>query len=45
MMEEGKVAPPIYKNLNASEQLQQLYETGQLGEWDILDPSHLLRTA
>ena len=31
--------------LFTSEQLQQLYETGQLGEWDTLDPSQLPRTA
>ena len=45
MMQEGKVGPTIHKNPITSEQLQQLYETGQLGEWDTLDPSQLLRTA
>ena len=45
MMQEGKVQPTIHKNPITSEQLQQLYETGQLGEWDTLDPSLLLRTA
>ena len=42
MMQEGKVGPTIHKNPITSEQLQQQYETGQLGEWD---PSQLLRTA
>lgn len=45
MMQDGKVGPTIHKNPITSEQLQQLYETGQLGEWDTLDPSQLLRTA
>ena len=45
MMQEGKVGPTIHKNPITSEQLQQLHETGQLGEWDTLDPSQLLRTA
>ena len=45
MLQEGKVQPTIHKNPITSEQLQQLYETGQLGEWDTLDPSQLLRTA
>ena len=45
MMQEGKVGATIHKNPITSEQLQQLYETGQLGEWDTLDPSQLLRTA
>ena len=45
MMQEGKVELTIHKNPITSEQLQQLYETGQLGEWDSLDPSQLLRTA
>ena len=44
-MQEGKVGATIHKNPITSEQLQQLYETGQLGEWDTLDPSKLLRTA
>ena len=45
MMQDGKVGPTIHKNPITSEQLQQLYETGQLGEWDTMDPSQLLRTA
>ena len=46
MMQDGKVGPTIHKNPITSEQLQQLYETGHLGEWDTLDPCHqLLRTA
>ena len=45
MMQEGKVGATIHKNPITSEQLQQLYETGQLGQWDTLDPSQLLRTA
>ena len=45
MMQEGKVGLTIHKNPITSGQLQQLYETGQLGEWDTLDPSQLLRTA
>ena len=45
MMQDGKVGPTIHKNPVTSEQLQQLYETGHLGEWDTLDPSQLLRTA
>ena len=45
MMQDGRVGPTIHKNPITSEQLQQLYETGQLGEWDTLDPSQLLRTA
>ena len=44
MMKEGKVRPTLHKNLITSEQLQQLYGTGQLGEWDTLDPSQILRT-
>ena len=34
-MQEGKVEPTIHKNPISSKQLQQLYETGQLGESDI----------
>ena len=45
MMQEGKVGPTIHKNPITSEQLQQLYKTGQLSEWDTLDPSQLLHTA
>jgi len=45
MMQEGKIGPTIHKNPIMSEQLQQLYETGQLSEWDTLDLSQLLRTA
>ena len=45
MMQDWKVGRTIHKNPITSKQLQQLYETGQLGEWDTLDPSQLLRTA
>ena len=44
MMQEGKVGPTLRKHPITSEQLQQLYGTGQLGEWDTLDPSQFLRT-
>ena len=44
MMQEEKVGPTLHKNLITSEQLQQLYGTGQLGKWDTLDPSQILRT-
>ena len=44
-MLEEKVGPKIHKNPITSEQLQQLCETGQLGEWDTLDPSQVLHTA
>jgi len=37
MMQDWKVGPTIHKNPITSEELQQLYETGQLGEWDTLD--------
>ena len=45
MMQVEKVGPTIHENPITSEQLQQLYKTGQLGEWDTLDPSQLLRAA
>ena len=45
MMQGVKVGATIHKHPITSEQLQQLYETGQLGDWDTLDPSQLLRTA
>ena len=44
MMQERKVGPTLHKNPITSEQLQQLYGTGQLGEGDTLDPSQILRT-
>ena len=44
MMQEGKVGPTLHKNPITSEQLQQLYGTGQPGEGDTLDPSQILRT-
>ena len=44
-MQEGKVGPTIHKSPVTSEQLQQLYETRQRGEWDTLASSQLLRTA
>ena len=44
MMQEGKVGPTLHKNPITSEQLQQLYVTGQLGERDTLDPPQILRT-
>ena len=43
-MQEGKVGPTLHKNPITSEQLQQLYGTGQPGEGDTLDPSQILRT-
>ena len=43
-MQEGKVGPTLHKNPITSEQLQQLYGTGQLGKWDTLDQSQILRT-
>ena len=45
VMQEWKVAPTIDNNLITSEQLQQRYERGLLGEWETLDPSQLFRTA
>ena len=45
MVQDGKVGRTIHKNPITSEQLQQLYETGQLGEWDTMDLSQLLHTA
>ena len=44
MMQEGKVGSTLHKNPITSEQLQQLYVTGQLGERDTLDPPQILRT-
>ena len=44
MMQERKVGPTLHKNPITSEQLQQLNGKGQLGEWDTLDPSQILRT-
>ena len=44
VMQDGKVRPTIHKNPITSKQLQQLYETGQLSEWDTLELSQLLRT-
>ena len=44
MMREEKVGPTLHKNAITSEQLQHLYGTGQLGKWDTLDPSQILRT-
>ena len=35
MMQEGKVGPTLHKDLITCEQLQQLYGTGQLGEWEL----------
>ena len=43
MMQEGKRGPTLHENAITSEQLQQLYGTGKLGKWDILDPSQILR--
>ena len=42
---EGKVGPTIHKNPITSEQLQQLFASGQLGDANSNDPSQLQRTA
>ena len=44
MMQEEKVGPSN-KNPMTSQQLEELCKTGQLGEWDTLDPSQLFHTA
>ena len=45
MMKEGKIGPTIHKNPITNEQMQQLFNTGQLGEAETKNPSQLLRTA
>ena len=45
MMKEGKVGPVVHKNPITSEQMQELFTSGQLGDANTNDPSQLLRTA
>ena len=45
MMKEGKVGPVVHKHPITSEQMQELFRSGQLGDSDTKDPSQLLRTA
>jgi hypothetical protein len=45
MMKEGKISPVTHKNPITSEQLQQLFKSGQLGEAETTNPYQLLRTA
>jgi hypothetical protein len=45
MMKEGKVGPIIHKNPITSEQLQELFKSGQFGDADTIDPAQLQRTA
>ena len=40
----GKASPIVQKQPIAKEQVEQLFRTGQLGEWDTQDPAQLLRT-
>ena len=42
-MKEGKVGPVVHKNPITSEQMQQLFTSGQLGDANTKDPSQLLR--
>ena len=45
MMKEGKVGPVVHKHPITSEQMQELFRSGQLGDSNTKDPSQLLRTA
>jgi len=45
MMREGKIGTVVHKNPIATEQMQELFASGQLGNADTNDPSQLLRTA
>ncbi|KAL9953873.1 hypothetical protein ACROYT_G041346 [Oculina patagonica] len=45
LMKEGKVAGVVHKTPITSEQLQKLFESGQLGNADTKDPKQLQRTA
>ena len=42
--QEGKASPIVHKQPITKEQVQQLFQAGQLGECDTQDPAHLLRT-
>ena len=41
LMKEGIVGPVVYKTPITSEQLQKLFESGQLGNADTKDPKQL----
>ena len=45
LMKEGKVRPVVHKTPITSEQLQKLFESGQLGNADTKDPKQLQQTA
>ena len=45
LMKEGKVRPVVHKTSITSEQLQKLFESGQLGNADTKDPKQLQQTA
>ena len=45
MMKEGKVGPVVHKHPITSEQMQELFRSGQLGDSNTKDPSQPLRTA
>ena len=45
LMKGGKVRPVLHKTPITSEQLQKLYESGQLGNADTKDPKQLQQTA
>ena len=45
MMKDGKVGSVVHKHPITSEQMQELFRSGQLGDSNTKDPSQLLRTA
>ena len=45
LMKQGKVRPVVHKTPITSEQLQKLFESGQLGNADTKDPKLLQQTA
>ena len=45
LMKEGKGCPVVHKTPITSEQLQKLFESGQLGNADTKDPKQLQQTA
>ena len=45
LTKEGKVGPVVHKTAITSEQLQKLFESGQLGNADTKDPKQLQQTA
>ena len=45
LMKDGKVGPVVHKTPITSEQLQKLFESGQLGNADTKDPKQLQQTA